>query len=443
MNMQQHADRLTRFLVWATTAILILLPFHAFFTTWLGSNFGHLDAWRIWKEIIIVLLVPPVAYLAWRTPRVHQWFKQSWLARLMLAYMLLTVLLGVSALITHRVDGAALIYGLLSNLRFLGFFVMMIIVAGQTSFFEEYWLKLVLGPAVIVIIFGLLQRLVLAPDFLRHFGYGPHTIPAYQTVDQKIEYRRIQSTLRGANPLGAYLVLVLTTAMSQLWRRRTRLVIIGLLLGGSVALGFTYSRSAWIGVGLALGIMPVWEHPHRRLRQWLLVVGLLFVTVAASGLTVAHHASRDQVLQNTFFHTDNTSKSAQSSNAGRVAAIKIAAKEVLHEPLGRGPGTAGPASFRNNHPPRIAENYFLQIGQETGWLGLALFVAINVLVGTELWRRRSDPLGLALLASLIGLTFVNLFSHAWGDDTLGLLWWGLAGIALALAPQKTAHQRSR
>jgi hypothetical protein len=36
-----------------------------------------------------------------------------------------------------------------------------------------------------------------------------------------------------------------------------------------------------------------------------------------------------------------------------------------------------------------------------------------------------------LLASLAGIIFVNLLSHAWTDDTLAYLWWGLTGIALA------------
>jgi hypothetical protein len=29
------------------------------------------------------------------------------------------------------------------------------------------------------------------------------------------------------------------------------------------------------------------------------------------------------------------------------------------------------------------------------------------------------------------LTVVNLLSHAWADDTLTYVWWGLAGIAMA------------
>jgi hypothetical protein len=43
------------------------------------------------------------------------------------------------------------------------------------------------------------------------------------------------------------------------------------------------------------------------------------------------------------------------------------------------------------------------------------------------------------LASLIGISVINLVSHAWMDDTLSLLWWGLAGIALAPAIIKGKH----
>ncbi len=107
--------------------------------------------------------------------------------------------------------------------------------------------------------------------------------------------------------------------------------------------------------------------------------------------------------------------------------------DVLSEPLGRGIGTAGPASVYNRPAgeTRIADNYFVQITQEMGWAGLILFMSIYALVAKGLWLRRKDNLALALLVSLIGLSAVNLFSHAWTDDTLAYIWFGLAGIALA------------
>jgi hypothetical protein len=137
-------------------------------------------------------------------------------------------------------------------------------------------------------------------------------------------------------------------------------------------------------------------------------------------------------VQNTVFHTDENSRSSVSSNAAHLSATRGAFKQVIQEPLGRGVGTAGPASVYNTEEPsRIAENYFLQLGQETGWLGLGLFVAICVLTVRTLWIRRFSLIAQVLLASFVGLTCVALLMHLWTDETVSFLWWGLAGMALA------------
>ena len=94
-------------------------------------------------------------------------------------------------------------------------------------------------------------------------------------------------------------------------------------------------------------------------------------------------------------------------------------------------GIAGPASTHNNHPAKIAENFYIQIGQETGVLGLVVFLVINIIVGYRLFLSRADTLSLLLFASLIGISLVNMVSHAWADDTLSLIWWAFAGVALS------------
>ncbi|HSH18546.1 MAG TPA: hypothetical protein VK978_04110, partial [Candidatus Saccharimonadales bacterium] len=135
--------------------------------------------------------------------------------------------------------------------------------------------------------------------------------------------------------------------------------------------------------------------------------------------------------QNIFFHTNEHSRSAESSNAGHVAAVRNGSADMVQAPLGSGTGTAGPASVYNQAPARIAENYYIQIGQEVGVLGLALFLAINVLVVRRLWAlRQSSTLAVVLLASFLGITIINLLMHAWTDDTLAYLWWGFAGAAV-------------
>jgi hypothetical protein len=150
-------------------------------------------------------------------------------------------------------------------------------------------------------------------------------------------------------------------------------------------------------------------------------------------IAVVGYTLRDNdVFQNTILHTDENSLSAASSNQGHLSATRQGLGDIVRQPLGGGTGTAGPASAYNDSSPRIAENYYLQIGQEAGVLGLALFVAINVVLGRALWQRRRHLLPQILLASLIGISIVNLLSHAWTDDTLSYIWWGLAGAALSL-----------
>ncbi|MBI1857233.1 O-antigen ligase family protein [Candidatus Saccharibacteria bacterium] len=420
---------LTRKLSWIIAIVLILLPFHAFFTTWLGSNFGHLDSWRIWKELIIVALSPLAIWLAWREPSIKKWLKTSWLPRLILLYTFVYIILGARALLIGNVNRNALIYGLLIDLRFLGFFMICLVVSSKNEFLKRHWQKIVVIPALIVISFGILQRFVLPYDFLKHFGYGPKTIPAYQTVDNKIDYRRIQSTLRGANPLGAYLVL----AIMFLWMKRHKVLNIIALAVAGTALFYTYSRSAWLGLFIAAGLFSYWSLRDKKAKQYWYLTAVIFIVVTLAGVVIFRN---NQVVQNTVFHTDTTSTSVESSNEDRVEALNNGIQDVVREPIGRGPGTAGPASFRNNHTPRIAENYFLQVGQEVGWLGMMLFMMINLLVARLLWQQKQDILARILLAVFVGLTIVNMFSHAWTDDTLALLWWGMTGIALSVMMNK-------
>lgn len=410
--------------------ILVLLPFHALLTVWIGGSLGVYEASRLWKEGLILALMPAAAYLLYKDKKLYRTFQSKPLFLLITAYVLLHLVLGLGALVRDEVTITAMWYALAVNLRFLGFFVICWIIGSKVKWLRERLPLAVLVPAAAVVLFGLLQVFVLPTDVLKHVGYGPETIAPYQTVDQKDDYLRVQSTLRGANPLGAYLVVIVSIVATGLLARlkdRRKLLTSGLFLVVSlIVLGFTYSRSAYIGAAIALGTVG-WLLASAAVRRWILVGAAALIVIGAGLFTALQDNDR---IQNIVFHTDETSQAKDSSNETRLNAQKAALEEVFHEPLGRGPGTAGPASQHNDgHPTRISENYFLQIGQETGWLGLGLFIGIVVLVAKELWQRRR----VALLASLFGITFIALVSHAWADDTLSLLWWGAAGMLLAPA----------
>jgi hypothetical protein len=423
----------------STMVILFLLPFHALLTVWAGSHFGHYTAIRLWKEALVALSLLGVAYLYLTDHKIRYHTLSRRLVWLILAYMGLNLVWAALALNQRDVEPKAVAYGLLLNLRFLAFFLVTWAVAVRLTRVRTNWYWLVLLPAAGVVVFGLLQALILPDDFLRHLGYGPHTIPVIETINHNQHYIRIASTLRGANPLGAYLIIpicllgVLLIRNGRNWRQAV------FLAAALATLFFSFSRSAWAGAALSIVVLVYMSKLSRKSQKIALGTAAVLVVIAA-GLTVAYRHSPH--FQNLVFHTQTHSAVPTSSNDDHVMALKNGLKDLRRHPLGGGPGSAGPASvYDSGHPVRIAENYFLQIGQETGWLGMAMFIVINLGVGYLLWLRRADPLALSLFAALIGLTFINLLSHAWTDDTLSYVWWGLAGVAMA--PDKKAKDEAR
>lgn len=413
--------------------ILLLMPFHGFLTVWGSSIFGHYTALRLWKEALLVVCVAGVLYLWAFDHKIRTHTLSRRLVWTILAYIVLTVIWGVVALQKHQVTDKALGYGLIVDLRFPIFFLVTWSVALRLGRLRTRWQWLVLWPALIVVIFGLLQAFVLPHDFLKHFGYGPNTIPVYETINHNQHYYRIASTLRGSDPLGAYLLIPISLLTVQLLARkpnwRQGLFFIGCL----IVLFYSFSRSAWVGAILSMAIILFIKLRSPKKRRILLASTGIVVIICVALFAAFHNNSR---FENIVFHTQTNSSIKTTSDKNHASALKGGLSDVIHHPLGRGPGTAGPASVYNTgHPARIAENYYVQIGQELGWLGLLLFTLINLGVGYLLWLRRSDPLALSLFASLIGLTFVNMLSHAWADDTLAYIWWGLAGIAMAPLPE--------
>jgi len=422
-------------LTWVTIMAMIiiaLVPFHAFLTVWGSSTFGHYTALRLWKEVLLLLSVVAVLYILAIDHKTRNHTLTRRLVWLILAYMGLTFLLGAIAYSRHTVGVKALGYGLVSDLRYLAFFLVTWAAALRLDRLRANWSRLVLIPAMIVVIFGILQIFILPHDVLRHFGYGPRTIPAFETINSNKQYYRIMSTLRGANPLGAYMVIPITALTVLIVRSGLNWRRILALAGSVLVLFFSFSRSAWIGTAISVAlVLSIALKAQRMRRLFLVATALIFILGAGLVLGLRNNTR----VENFVFHTQTHSAVKTTSDQGHLTATKNGLIDLIHQPFGRGPGTAGPASVYTPHP-RIAENYYVQIGQETGWLGMALFVLINIGVGYLLWLRRSDPLALTLFASLIGLTFINMLSHAWADDTLAYIWWGLAGIAMVQLPGK-------
>ncbi len=114
--------------------------------------------------------------------------------------------------------------------------------------------------------------------------------------------------------------------------------------------------------------------------------------------------------------------------------------------IGRGPGSSEPAKpyYRDTHsiprPERTGSTWFGKLLTETGWLGVAAFLALLawlVLLGRRLCRsteaREDCVLGIALIgvAALTGATAVyGTFPSLPG---YAVLFWAMVGLAISAA----------
>ncbi|HSE61271.1 MAG TPA: O-antigen ligase family protein [Candidatus Saccharimonadales bacterium] len=424
------ADWAMRILIVAFVTVVVTLPFHAFISTWGGTSIGPLLIWKSWKELLLTALVPVVILYCVLRPDVAKKVWDSWLLRLIAVYVVLHLLYAWGS----QASFAAVIAGLMMNLRFLAMFVVGYLIAtSKHPWVTRLWKwapPAIFTITIVLSLMAIAQVAFLPKDFLTHFGYGTSTIMPYTVLDDQPDALRAFATLRGPNPLGAYLLICLAVCAVFIAKQR-RNIFAGISLGlGAVALVLTSSRSAWLGAGAACAVLVFSLVPVATVLKWVkwwwlpsvvVLVGFFWaaVTIPALRLAVFH-----STIDRTTLTTGSSDKHWTEVTNGLI--------DVSSSPFGQGVGTAGPASYYNtNNHPKIAENYFIQLAQELGVIGVALFILLNGMVITLLWERRRDAWAKALLASFVGITVINLFLHGWADDPTAMTWWAIAGLYLS------------
>jgi hypothetical protein len=164
----------------------------------------------------------------------------------------------------------------------------------------------------------------------------------------------------------------------------------------------------------------------RRLSRRTWVISLIILGGLIGGFLAVRETS---FVSHVLLHENPQGGSAISSNDGHIESLETGTSRLLTQPLGAGVGSTGSASLYGDSP-LIIENQYLFIAHETGWIGLLLFIAISIMVLLRLWRFRSDWLALGVFTSGIGLMAIGLLLPVWVDDTVSIVWWGLAAIAL-------------
>lgn len=413
---------------------------HAPLTVGFGTLFPSAELLiKSWKEIL--MLVAGLLAIIVLT-RKKQWgIIRHPLILLMTGYAALHVLL--IPLFQNSVT--SVLAGILIDLRYILFFVLVVIAVRLYPELRRWFIGTFIVGALIVGIFALLQVFVLPPDILSHIGYNENTIVPYLTVDENTDFIRINSTLRGPNPLGAYAVIVLALLVAFWLKgnhkkvRRPMVPVTLLLVGSVVALWASYSRSALVAAFVAIGTVLALA-VGKIIPKWLWVSLVVVVLAVGAGIFVAKDNS---FISNVILHENEGTGAQISSNEGHVSSLEKGLDRMVHQPFGGGVGSTGSASLYGDHP-LIIENQYLLIAHEVGWLGLGLFLVIFYKVMRALWQQRKDWLALGIFASGIGLALIGLLLPVWVDDTVAIIWWGLAALVIGGSDgQRSVHKTSK
>ena len=380
---------------------------------------------KSWKEILMLAAGLMALYLLYKNKQFKLLRDPIVLAVGVYATLHLTLLFYMNQGLASSMAGLAI------DLRYLLFFVLAYIAMQLYPNYRKLFIRVGIAGALIILSFALLQVFILPRDILKYIGYSIDTISPYLTIDKNNDYIRINSTLRGPNPLGAYAGMILVLIVSAIAKHKVAkdkwsLGIVAILsAGGVVALWASYSRSALIATIVAIAVVSAAVAFRKLSTKLWITIGLVSLTLVG-GLFLARDT---QFVSNVLLHENPVGGSSISSNEGHVNSLGDGLNQMAHQPLGAGIGSTGSASLLGNKA-EIIENQYLFIAHEAGWLGLALFMFIFTLIQVRLWKLRSNWLALGVFASGIGLALIGLLLPVWVDDTVAIIWWGLAAIAL-------------
>ncbi|TSC63740.1 MAG: hypothetical protein G01um1014106_412 [Parcubacteria group bacterium Gr01-1014_106] len=220
-----------------------------------------------------------------------------------------------------RADAFAL--GVL-RLRDLLLYVLLLPIAArlvQTPERRRTFFTVFLGTAALVLALGVFQWFLFPDSMVLRFDAA-----------RQIWIPRVASVLAHPNHLGGYLVFVVALAAGIAWTRgcawRARISAGALICASVVAAYFTYSRSAWIAVPLALGSTVLIAGAHRAFRA---VGAIVLLLLLAAGVAFAIPATRDYIraVANPAYQSNRTRLDIFAGSLSEVSNVGVLIGEGL------------------------------------------------------------------------------------------------------------------
>lgn len=332
----------------------------------------------------------------------------------------------------------------------LWFFLMIRLIEDDKDFRVIHSSFLILG--AILCLHGIYQFIVAVP------------IPASWVTQTEMGVRtRVFSLTGSPNIFGSLIVLLAPLAASMIYysKKGFHKIFFFLTTGlMSLALLFTFSRGAWVGMAVAVILFSLYL--DRRL------LGLMGAVMAGVLAFVPSITSRLTYLF--------TSDYAEASSIGGRSLRWATGKMLLSENnpwLGFGLGRFGGAVAMNNKLLDETEefhyfymdNYYLKTMVEMGYIGIIFFLlllAALMVFGLRaiyrsgiqgdastmkskdpLWRAVGDPKALAIgiFSGMVGVLVHCYFENIFEEPYMMAYFWGLAAMLLYLGYFRTAGQR--
>ncbi|HAV76831.1 MAG TPA: hypothetical protein DCX53_05685 [Anaerolineae bacterium] len=248
-------------------------------------------------------------------------------------------------------------------------------------------------------------------------------------LENGLRILRAYGTLPHPNILGGFALLTLLGPVSYFLKgNKPNYPALLLFVVCIILVGLTFSRSAWLGLTIFLGVLMLKSKYLNRKRIFLLAA------VSALTITLTLFPLRELVLTRV---SNSTVATEQLSTFGRSWLTEQALNMTLAHPLtGVGIGSfiielAGYAIEGAIIEP--VHNLFLLVSSELGIVGLLLFLGLYFIIAMNIIEART-PKAIMVGATLTGLGIISIFDHylwtlAPGRIMLGLalgLWAGQA-----------------
>lgn len=407
--------------------IFVVMPFHAFLSTWGGTHIGPLWAWKSWKEFVVFAEALLVGGWLLMHPRLRRHVFRDRLWRSVI--VLVVCVLVWAVLFTQPQTTRATWVGIGFDLRYWVVFFLAYCLARYGQRDAHQWVvratRFVAYSGVVLALLGSVQVALLPREALAQFGYERGvTIAPYMTIDEKSpDIIRAFATTRGPNDYGAYLVIALAAAASLSYSWQIRLLM---MAGISTGIVLSQSRSAMLAALVAWGVYA-FMHIGTRVRKYIIPLLASVLVIGLAGIFAVLNSPTARLL---LFHSSPHDTHLTEGNIdGHSEAVTSTLQRIVNQPLGCGPGCSGPASYYGPSP-RISENYYLQLAEQYGIAGLLVWLCAALLVVRRLRRQPVTVASTWLVAAFAGLSAIGLLLHVWVDDAVAITWWLLAGATI-------------